>query len=62
MTIMIIIYIYHALIDALSAHVIRINQNTIFYTDVGTVLATNAVYMLFEAKTKCNEFSPRIHT
>ena len=25
-------YIYHALIDALSAHTIHINLNTIFYT------------------------------
>ena len=27
-------YIYHALINALSAHMIRIHQNTIFYTHV----------------------------
>ena len=27
-------YIYHALINALSAHMIHINLNTIFYTHV----------------------------
>jgi len=31
---MIIMYIYHALINALSAHIIHINLNTIFYTYV----------------------------
>ena len=29
--IIIIMYIYHALFDALSAHIIHINLNTIFY-------------------------------
>ena len=32
--IIIIIYIYHALINALSAHMIHINLNMIFYTHV----------------------------
>ena len=32
--IIIIMYIYHAPINALSAHMIRINLNTIFYTHV----------------------------
>ena len=31
---MIIMYIYHALINALSAHMIHINLNMIFYTRV----------------------------
>ena len=30
----ILMYIYHVLIDALSAHMIHINPNTIFYTEV----------------------------
>ena len=30
----IIMYIYHVLINALSAHIIHINLNTIFYTHV----------------------------
>ena len=30
----IIMYIYHALINALSAHMIRINLNTVFYTHI----------------------------
>ena len=29
-----IMYIYHALINALSAHVIRVNLNMIFYTSI----------------------------
>ena len=29
-----IMYIYHALINALSAHIIHINLNTIFYTHI----------------------------
>ena len=32
--IIIIMYIYHALINALSAHMIHINLNMIFYTHV----------------------------
>ena len=32
--IIIIMYIYHALINALSAHMIHINLNVIFYTHV----------------------------
>ena len=32
--IIIIMYIYHALINALSTHMTRINLNTIFYTHV----------------------------
>ena len=32
--VIIIIYIYHALINALSAHIIHINLNTIFYTHI----------------------------
>ena len=32
--IIIIMYIYHALINALSAHIIHINLNMIFYTHV----------------------------
>ena len=33
--IIIIMYIYHALINALSAHMIHINLNMIFYTHKG---------------------------
>ena len=33
-TVIIIMYIYHALINALSAHMIHINLNMIFYTHV----------------------------
>ena len=31
---MIIMYIYHALIDTLNAHLVHINLNTLFYTDL----------------------------
>ena len=41
---MIIMYIYHALINALSAHIIHINLNTIFYTHVEHS-PPNAVYV-----------------
>ena len=34
LTLIIIMYIYHAFINALSAHLIHINLNTIFYTYV----------------------------
>ena len=34
LVIIIILYIYHALINALSAHMIHINLNRIFYTHV----------------------------
>ena len=34
LTIIIIMYVYHALIYALSAHMIHINLNTLFYTHV----------------------------
>ena len=33
-TVKLIMYIYHALINALSAHMIHINLNVIFYTHV----------------------------
>ena len=43
-TIIIIMYIYHALINALSAHMICINLNTIFYTHVEHT-PTKTIYM-----------------
>ena len=42
--IIIIMYIYHALINALSAHIIHINLNTIFYTYV-EASTTKTVYI-----------------
>ena len=40
----IIMYIYHALIRALTAHIIHINLNTIFYTHVEDSL-TKTIYI-----------------
>ena len=37
----IIMYIYHALINALSAHMIHINLNMIFYTHAGQSYQNN---------------------
>ena len=58
-------YIYHALIEALSAHVIHINLSTIFYTHVQHS-PTNAIYRKYyvimkQKKVKGNEFKPFIH-
>ena len=44
--IIIIMYIYHALINALSAHMIHMNLNMIFYTHVKHS-PTKAVYIKF---------------
>ena len=45
------IYIYHALINALSAHMIHINLNMIFYTHVEHS-PTKAIYIKYYKKTK----------
>ena len=37
-------YIYHALINALSAHMIHINLNMIFYTHVESIVLPNIKY------------------
>ena len=42
--IVIIMYIYHALIDTLSSHMIHINQNTIYCTHVEQS-PTDAIYV-----------------
>ena len=49
-TIIIIINIYHALINALSAQVIRINLNTIFYTHVEHS-PTKTIYIRYYMET-----------
>ena len=46
--IIIIMYIYHALINALSAHMIHINLNVIFYTHVKHVYQNNLHKVLFK--------------
>ena len=47
--IIIIMYIYHALINALSAHMIHINLNMIFYTHVKHS-STKTIYIKYYLK------------
>ena len=47
----IIMYIYHVLINALSAHIIHINLNTIFYTHIEHS-PTKTTYMKYYTKKK----------
>ena len=49
--IIIIMYIYHALINALSAHMIHINLNMIFYTHVEHS-PTKTIYIKYYLKNK----------
>ena len=42
-------YIYHALINALSAHMIHINFNTIFYTHVEHS-PTQTIYVKYDSE------------
>ena len=49
--IIIIMYIYYALINALSAHMIHINLNMIFYTHVEHS-PTKTIYIKYYTKTK----------
>ena len=42
-------YIYHALVDVLSAHMIHTNLNTIYYTHIEQS-ATNAIYIKYYLK------------
>ena len=62
----IIMYFYHALFDTLSAHLIHINLNTIFYTHMEQS-PTNANYIKYymmqktRTTTNCNESKPVAH-
>ena len=49
--IIIIMYIYHALINALTTHMIHVNLNTMFYTYVEQS-PTNAMYIKYYMKKK----------
>ena len=59
--IMIIMYIYHALINALSAHMIYINLNMIFYTNVEHS-PTNTIYIIIPKKTHYKHTRAHTHT
>ena len=49
--IIIIVYIYHALINAPSAQMMQINLNIIFYTDV-ELSPTKTIYIEYYTKSK----------
>ena len=51
--VLIIMYIYHALLNALSAHMIHINLNTIFCTHVEN-RATKTIYMKYYMEKQTN--------
>ena len=54
-------YIYHALINALSAHMININLNMIFYTHVEHS-PTKTIYIKYYTKTKQKAHYTHTHT
>ena len=53
-------YIYHALINALSTHMIHINLNMIFYTCVDHS-PTKTIYIKYYTKTKTHNTHTRTH-
>ena len=57
MLIIIIMYIYHALIKALSTHMIHINLNMIFYTHV-ECSPTKTIYIKYYIKKKTDTNPP----
>ena len=59
--IIIIMYIYHALINALSAHMIHINLDMIFYTHVEHS-PTKTVYIKYYFLKRKNALQTHTHT
>ena len=57
----IIMYIYHALINALSTHMIHINLNMIFYTHVEHS-PTKTIYIKYYTKNKTKKHYKHKHT
>ena len=57
----IIMYIYHALINALSAHMIHINLNMIFYTHVEHS-PTKTIYIKYYTEKQTNICTTHTHT
>ena len=61
----IIMYIYHALINALSTHMMHINLNTIFYTHVGhlpkAVTHAGSSHPCWIASTTCQSSDHTCH-
>ena len=54
-------YIYHALINALSAHMIHINLNMIFYTHVEHS-PTKTIYIKYYMEKQTNTHTTHTHT
>ena len=54
-------YIYHALINALSAHMIHINLNMIFYTHVEHS-STKTIYIKYLKKKEKRTTNTHTHT
>ena len=59
--ILIIMYIYHALIDVLSAHMIHMNLNTIFYSHVEHS-PTKTIYIKYYKNKLKNTHYTHTHT
>ena len=53
-------YIYHALIKALSAHMLNINLNTIFYTHVEHS-PTKTIYIKYYMETQTHALNTHTH-
>ena len=51
-------YIYHALINALSAHIIHINLNMIFYTHVEHIPIKNNLHEVLYGHTHTHTHTP----
>ena len=60
--IIIIMYIYYALINALSAHMIHINLNMIFYTHVEHSPTKNNLYKVLYKKQNALQTHTHTHT
>ena len=57
----IIMYIYHVVINALSAHMIHINLNMIFYTHVENTPTKTIYIKYYKTKTKQNALQTLTH-
>ena len=54
-------YIYHMLINTLSAHMMHVNLNIIFYTHVGHS-PTKIIYMKYYTEKQTNTLLTHTHT
>ena len=54
-------YTYHALVNTLSAHMIHINLNMIFYTHVESIVLLKQ-FTLSIIKNKIKKYTLQIHT